>query len=302
MSYVSLNMFIWMLGFVKGGYTYPPSASPSSFGWVGDSLVFQGHAIDSDLFDVFLYSVGGALATGIGVLPFYFLHFERLSKFYVGIANSVAAGVMIAASIGLMAEGFQDHHENALDHTLIGVAIGLSLIHFCHLHFDGSKFDVGALKGADAHKACLVLSIMTIHSFAEGLGIGVSFCGMKGSSLGRVMAIAIGLHNIPEGLCIALILLPRGESVRRSIFYAILSSVPQPIISVPAFLLVSYVHWLLPFGFGIAAGAMLWLVISEIIPDALSTVSPSTVATTLTLSMAVMMKVQDAVHQMEYGV
>jgi zinc transporter ZupT len=108
---------------------------------------------------------------------------------------------------------------------------------------------------------------MTMHSFTEGIGIGVSFGSDE--AFGIVIALAIAIHNIPEGLAISLVLVPRGVSVGRAGAWSIFSSLPQPLMAVPAFIFVEAFKPLLPVGLGFAAGAMLWMAAAELVPEAL---------------------------------
>jgi len=131
------------------------------------------------------------------------------------------------------------------------------------------RFDdisVGALRGADARKGLLIVGVMTVHSVAEGVGMGVSFGG--GAELGIFISLAIAVHNIPEGLAISLVLIPRGVSVWKAGGWSFFSSIPQPLLAVPAFLFVLQFQEFLAAGFGFAAGAMGWMVLKELMPEA----------------------------------
>jgi zinc transporter ZupT len=88
-----------------------------------------------------------------------------------------------------------------------------------------------------------------------------------------VIAVAIAIHNIPEGLAISLVLVPRGASIRSAAGWSIFSSLPQPLVAVPAFLFVSTFESALPAGLGFAAGAMIWMVARELLPEATATMS-----------------------------
>jgi zinc transporter, ZIP family len=131
---------------------------------------------------------------------------------------------------------------------------------------------------------------MTMHSFTEGVGVGVSFGG--GIDLGLFITLAIAVHNIPEGLAISLVLVPRGVSWSRAAFWSVFSSLPQPLMAVPAFVFVETFKPLLPYGLGFAAGAMIWMVFSELMPDALEEASPNLVAIIITLSVLAMVAFQ----------
>jgi zinc transporter ZupT len=111
----------------------------------------------------------------------------------------------------------------------------------------------------------------------------VSFGGKD--ELGAIMTVAIAIHNIPEGLAIALVMIPRGIPLLTTAGWAVFSSLPQPLLAVPAFLLVSFFEPILPVGLGLAAGAMIWMVFEELVPDALEQGEGSVVSTTLVLSM-----------------
>jgi zinc transporter ZupT len=89
-----------------------------------------------------------------------------------------------------------------------------------------------------------------------------------------------------------LVLVPRGESVRRAAGWSVFSSLPQPLLAVPAFLFVEAFEPFLSVGLGFAAGAMIWMVFSELIPEALEDSSSATVATTVTLSLMAMIGFQ----------
>ena len=88
------------------------------------------------------------------------------------------------------------------------------------------------------------------------------------TGLAALLQMCIAIHNIPEGLAISLVLVPRGTSVRAAAGWSIFSSLPQPLLAVPAYLFVEKFKPILPAGLGFAAGAMVWLVVSELIPDA----------------------------------
>jgi len=226
-----------------------------------------------------------ALATGLGALPF--LVFPRFSRVWLGISNAIAAGLMLAASFGLFFEGL----EIGVGRVILGIALGLAFIAVSQRALDARpEMQVGALRGADARKALLIVGIMTLHSVTEGVGVGVSFGG--GVALGAFITVAIAVHNIPEGLAISLVLVPRGVSVGRAAAWSVFSSLPQPLLAVPAFLFVESFRPILPVGLGFAGGAMVWMVFAELVPDALEETSKETVAVAVTLSVAAMLVFQ----------
>lgn len=210
---------------------------------------------------VFLYASITAIATGFGAIPFFF--FKKISRRWLGYSNAVAAGLMLTASFTLIFEG--NHY--GVWKTAAGVLVGLIFILLTHSWLDGKDdLSFSNLKGVDARKAIMILGVMTLHSFTEGVGVGVSFGGDEG--LGIFITAAIALHNIPEGLAISLVMIPRGMRVWTTALYCIFSSLPQPLMAVPSYMFVEAFEPFLPFGLGFAGGAMVWMVFSEIIPEA----------------------------------
>jgi ZIP family zinc transporter len=213
---------------------------------------------------VFTAALVTALATGLGALP---LLSTRVSgRNALGLSNAAASGVMLGASVSLVLEAAGRSTARTALGLLAGVAFILVLSRL--LKTPHEEFALGSLRGEDAVKALLIVAVMTVHSVAEGVGVGAAFGG--GETLGILISIAIAVHNIPEGLAISLVLVPRGTSVRAAAGWSIFSSLPQPLLAVPAFLFVDAFRGLLPVALGFAAGAMIWMVLRELLPEALT--------------------------------
>lgn len=202
-----------------------------------------------------------ALATGLGALPFALV--RRPLRQWLGLANATAAGFMLAASLALSLEG----GDAGVWQTGVGAALGAAFVLAARRSLaDRKDLAIGSLRGVDALRAVTIVAVMTVHSFSEGVGVGVAYGG--GEALGVFITLAIAVHNIPEGLAISLVLVPRGARVRTAAAWSVFSSVPQPLMAVPAFLFVEAFGGLLPYGLGFAGGAMVALVLSELVPDA----------------------------------
>jgi zinc transporter ZupT len=237
--------------------------------------------LETSVWTVFVAALITALATGLGALPF--LVVRNMTKRWEAIGNAVAAGLMIAASIGLVKSGL----DVGPARTLLGIALGVGFMWLSHkaMHVR-DDLTIGELHGADARKALLIVGVMTLHSAAEGIGVGVSFGG--GQDLGVLMTIAIAIHNVPEGLAISLVLVPRGVSVLMAGWWSVFSSLPQPLLAIPAFLFVALFQPVLPVGLGLAAGAMFWMTLSEMLPEAREQASVTEVWGAVTLSILAM--------------
>jgi len=109
-------------------------------------------------------------------------------------------------------------------------------------------------------------------SFADlNIGTGPALLGFTVPVLAVFMTVAISIHNVPEGTAIAIPLRAMDVSEPRMVWWAVFSSLPQPVGAVVAFAFVRVARQFLPFGFGFAAGAMIFLVLTEFIPEALAT-------------------------------
>lgn len=225
---------------------------------------------------VFVAGSVTALSTGLGVVPFLF--FDDISDRGNIFLWGLASGIMVSASVfGLIQEGLGEGRPLEI---ALGIVVGVFLVVIAHEVLVDAKIDPREYEEADFEKLILILGILTVHSFPEGIAVGVSFAdlGLGGGAevlgftvplLAVFMTVAISVHNIPEGTAISIPLRAMGVSNRRMVWWAVFSSLPQPIGAVIAFVFVRLARGFLPFGFGFAAGAMIYLVLTEFIPEAL---------------------------------
>jgi len=211
----------------------------------------------------FLGSLAAGLATGVGALPVLFV--KRPSKRYLDLMLGFAAGVMLAASVfSLLIPAIDD---GGVWVTVGGMLLGALVLHLIdrlvpHEHFiRGREGPSSRLR-----KIWLFILAITIHNFPEGLAVGVGFGG--GSlSAAIALAIGIGLQNMPEGLAVALPLTGEGYSRGRALLYATLTGLVEPIGGLLGVSLVLIAKPILPWGLAFAAGAMLFVISDEIIPE-----------------------------------
>jgi ZIP family zinc transporter len=233
---------------------------------------------------VLLAALLTALATGLGAVPFIFL--RTISPVVAASANAIAGGLMLGASFGLVAAGT---HYGAWQ-TLAGALLGVLFILGAQRVMGEREVEFGAVRGADARQMVLIIVVMTIHSFSEGVAVGVSFGG--GATLALVITLAISVHNVPEGLAISAVLRPRGVGLLRCAGWSIFSSLPQPLMAVPAFLFVETFRKTLPYGIGFAAGAMVFMVLEELLPQAYDRARRPLVALQVSLTLVAMVVFQ----------
>lgn len=206
---------------------------------------------------------------------------------------------MIAASYSLFVEGctYDDPHDvsetSAPVRTFLGAVFGLVFILATKKFIDQYEdLKLGELGGTDARKALLIFFVMTLHSFSEGVGVGVSFGGVHGSELGVFISASLAVHNIPEGLAIAVVLLPRGASILAAAVWAVCTSLPQPLMAVPAFMFVHSFIPFLPVGLGFAGGAMAFVAFFELLMEAVEDTDLLTTGCVTILSLLTMLCLQ----------
>jgi hypothetical protein len=168
---------------------------------------------------VFYFGWITALATGLGVLPFAFI--SSPSSTMLALANAMAAGMMGSASAGLIFQGTlsTSSRVESILRTAFGACFGWLFIVVAKKILEKYEdvVSIESIAAADARKIILVIFVMTLHSFSEGVGIGVSFSG--DSALGVFISMSLAAHNIPEGLAVALVVRTRGFSLLDTVIF-----------------------------------------------------------------------------------
>jgi zinc transporter, ZIP family len=206
-----------------------------------------------------------ALATGIGV----FLFGER-TKQLTPLLLGFAAGVMgVAAVVGLLVPAWD---EGSVVAVLGGLAVGIAFLVLVSRRFGADHGFMGR-SGPDARISALVFLVLFVHSLPEGLAVGTAFASDR-AGLSLFVILAIGIQNIPEGTSVAIPMQEAGFGRARQFWAAVATSAPQPIGALVAFAAVEEVSGLLPFSFAFAAGAMLALIVVELLPKAYAEARP----------------------------
>jgi len=212
-------------------------------------------------------AVGTWLLTALGALPVLFL--TRVPRRFMDSLMGFAAGVMVAASCwSLLVPALR---LGGLWPAVTGLLTGAALIYLLdqwlpHLHPEFPDEARPEGPRVSWRRSALLLAAITLHNFPEGLAVGVSFgTGQPGPA--AALAIGIGLQNLPEGLAVALPLRRDGMSRGKAWWYGQLSAIVEPLAAVLGAVLVTRMGQLLPFGLALAAGAMLYVVVEELIPE-----------------------------------
>lgn len=225
------------------------------------------------IFYGFVGSVVAGLMTSVGAIPVLFGHSisVRLQDMLLGFA----AGVMLAASFfSLIIPGLeystQLYGEGILPPLIVvsGITIGIFAIGVLNEKAPHKHFIMG-VEGPPSKsllKIWLFVIAITIHNFPEGLAVGVGF-GSGDFSNAISLTIGIGLQNAPEGLAVALALASEGYSRTYSFLVASLTGLVEPVGGLIGAIVVTFSEHLLPWGLAFAAGAMLYVISHEIIPE-----------------------------------
>jgi ZIP family zinc transporter len=209
---------------------------------------------------------------------FVFL-FKTMNRIFLDGMLGFTGGVMVAASFwSLLAPGIEMSEGEGFVKVIpaaVGFALGALFIFgldkiLPHLHINFKEAE--GIK-TPWHKSTLLTLAITLHNIPEGLAVGVLFGGVaaglpEASLTGAVvLAIGIGIQNFPEGIAVSMPLRRQGMSRRKSFMYGQASAAVEPIAAVIGALAVTFFTPILPYALAFAAGAMIFVVVEEVIPE-----------------------------------
>lgn len=219
------------------------------------------------------------IGTSLGAFTVFFMK-DKINPKTEKILLGFAAGVMIAASVwSLLIPSIDLARQRGKISwlpALIGFALGIAFLLLIdsvvpHLHLKSTKpegFDKGLFS-----KTAMMLFAVTIHNIPEGMAVGVTCAGAIGENpritLASALALSVGIaiQNFPEGAIISMPLKAEGMGKGKAFFYGVLSGAVEPVGAIITLLLTSHVLPLLPYFLSFAAGAMMYVVIEELIPE-----------------------------------
>ena len=229
-------------------------------------------ALIAGLFTWFMTAAGAAIV----------IFFEEIDRKVLDAMLGFAAGVMIAASFWSLLSPSLEMSEGKdlpvwfpalIGFLLGGVSMRVVDIFLPHLHPGAPPEETEGVK-TSWHRSMLLVSAITLHNVPEGLAVGVAFgaaaSGFEGATVGAAVALAIGIgiQNFPEGAAVSLPLRREGLSRKSSFLWGQLSATVEPIAAVLGAALVIAMEPLLPYALAFAAGAMIFVVVEELVPEA----------------------------------
>jgi ZIP family zinc transporter len=238
------------------------------------------------------WMIGAGAATGLGGLAL--LPFPHPSDRLMDGLLGFTAGVMLAATaFSLLVPALE---RGNLGEVLAGFAAGgvlFALLDLVVPHVHARFAEKGAPVNAAGERATLLLSALTIHNVPEGLAVGVAFAA-GGPELGVPLALAIGIQNVPEGFAAAAPLLGAGVSRRKAIGFAAATGAVEPPSAIAAFAAFGLATVLLPIGLAFAAGAMLYVIVDELVPESHARGNQRLATLTLMAGFALMLALDNA--------
>lgn len=214
-----------------------------------------------------------------------------------------AGGVMIAASFWSLLSPALEMAESGSTPAWIPVAVGFMLGGIFlwvidkllpHLHPNTQMDQAEGINPQKKKRSTLLMLAITLHNIPEGLAIGVAFgavaTGSSASLAGAIaLAIGIGIQNLPEGVAVSMPLFRDGMSRKKSFLYGQFSGMVEPISAIIGVLAVAFVEPLLPYALSFAAGAMIFVVVEEVIPGSQEEGNKDLASMSLMIGFTVMM-------------
>ena len=213
--------------------------------------------------EALLGSIISAMSTGLGAVPILFM--RKISHRLRDILLAYAAGIMTSASVyNLIPEALGQSNLFVLAFGIMLGSLVLLVLEMRIPHVDLETPEKMPFKIEG--KAFMIIAAITMHNLPEGLSVGVSYASTD-ENLGNLIAFSIGLQNAPEGFLVALFLVNQNIGRFKALGIATLTGAVEIITAMIGYTLSSLVAGLVPYGLAFAAGAMMFIVYKELIPE-----------------------------------
>ncbi len=228
---------------------------------------------------VLAYASVAMAAAGLAAIPVAFR--RRLPASWLGWANGVAAGLMLGGAYLLMAAGLGPAPARAA----VGAAAGIGFLYWVHRAAGMQELDLNRLGETAPDYGYQLLLVNMLHTAPEGIAIGVAM--VLAPALGLLMASAIAVHNVAEVAVLATVLHSRGLGLGGAVAAAGATRVSQVLLAVTTFAVLSAAPALVGWVLGVAVGALVYLVMAELLPHCYRQAGPTSVALVAILAMGI---------------
>lgn len=243
----------------------------------------------------FFYSLNPILQTLIASFGTFFINslgaaciflFKNINKEKMDILLSISAGIMLASTFFSLINPALDYSNHSLSMCILGILFGGLFLYF------GDKF---YNRNKEKDSTNMLLLSMTLHNFPEGMAVGVAFGAavnnIPGATLmgALTLAIGIGIQNFPEGSAISFPLYKKGYSKFKSFLISTATAIVEPIGALIGLYIAIKLQLILPFLLAFAAGAMLYVIVVELIPESMTSEKKEQMALYLIIGFLIMM-------------
>ena len=224
-----------------------------------------------------MYSSLAAMAAVVGVLPQAVRGLPELRE--IGWANALAAGLMMGVAYTLLTVALGD----GLAEGAVGALLGIGFVRVTHALTDTGELDLEQLDEVGPEFGYKTLLADTLHAAHEGIAIGAAM-GVS-LPLGISMAVALGVHNVPEAMVLGRVLTQQGTGLVRTSALAVATNLNQVLLAVVTFSVTAAAPALLPWVTGFAVGALLYLLLVELLPESYRQAGHTSIALVTLVSM-----------------
>jgi zinc transporter ZupT len=230
------------------------------------------------LLTVLAWSSAAALTAGMGVVPQALT--GRLPLRIMGWANALAAGLMLGVAYSLLDQGLGD----ALWQGGLGGLVGMAVVHLAHIGTGTEDLDLQKLEERDPAYGYQVVLVGGLHAAYEGVAMGAAM--LISIPFGISMAIVLAVHNVPEAMLLTAVVRGRGMALPGATLLAVATNLNQVLLAVATFAVGRAVPGLLPWVVGFGAGALLQLLLEELLPESYREAGATGIALVTLLAMA----------------
>ncbi|MDH3272768.1 MAG: ZIP family metal transporter, partial [Gemmatimonadota bacterium] len=226
-----------------------------------------------------LVSSLSAASAALGVLPLALL--GRLTPHALGWGNALAAGLMLGVAYSLTTV----QADPGIVFGAIGALLGVLFVRLTHAFTGVEDLDLNQLDELGPAYGYQVFLVNTLHAAYEGVAIGMAM--QVSLPFGIAMAIALGVHNIPEAMILTAILQKRGVSLVHCTALAVATNVNQVLLAVVTFALIGALPTLMPWALGFAVGSLFYLVLDELLPESYRQAGHTSIALVTLVAMGI---------------
>lgn len=238
---------------------------------------------DGSTLTVLFWTALAAGAASLGVLPL--LWRPRPPAPWIGWANALAAGLMLGAAYTLLATGL-DGEVIAL---AVGALLGIGFVAWSHAASGTEDLDLNRLEAVAPEYGYQVFLVTFLHSASEGVAIGVAM--HLSVPFGIFLALAMAVHNVPEATIFSAIVSTRGVRLPSAAGLSVATNVSQILLAVVTFSVLQAAPAALPWSLGFAVGALIYLVMAELLPESYHQAGATTIALVTIVAMGVVVLV-----------